>query len=301
VRRLATDWRMKAAIQAAFSRVPHGARLNLLLQRATGGLPLSDAKVQVSLELCVHHRTMLELYGATPIDSAEFFEFGAGWDMHVPLLLSGLGVGSQTVIDIRRLISPQLTVQMAERLHFIDPPPERWNPPLTTPREVDDLLAANRIRYLAPLDARATGFPDASKDYITSTNTLEHIPPDDIAAILSECHRILRPDGLLSFQIDYRDHYSYFDPSITVYHFLQFPERSWRWINSSLHYQNRLRHRDHLALIERAGLEVVHEQLEPGTEADLDVLEQMPVDPAFSGYTREELAIRGSRLVLRKK
>src|SRR5207253_9552486 len=57
------------------------------------------------------------------------------------------------------------------------------------------------IEYRAPCDARRTALGDGSVDYITSTNTLEHIPADDLPAILRECHRLLTPGGFLSYRV----------------------------------------------------------------------------------------------------
>ena len=50
---------------------------------------------------------------------------------------------------------------------------------------------------------RATGMAEATIDCAISVETLEHIPPADISAILKEIHRILRPDGVALMQIDY--------------------------------------------------------------------------------------------------
>src|SRR5262249_3632127 len=113
------------------------------------------------------------------------------------------------------------------------------------------------IDYWAPCDARRTQLEAGSIDWITSTNTLEHIPLQDIHAILQECRRLLRDDGLMSCLIDYEDHYSYFDHSISGYNFLQYSDEAWAFFNPALYYQNRLRHRDYLDLFQSAGFEVV--------------------------------------------
>ena len=56
----------------------------------------------------------------------------------------------------------------------------------------------------------------------------------------------------MSFRIDLADHYSYFDKSSSRYHFLRYDDRRWRWANSPLQYQNRLRS-DYRRLVEGAG------------------------------------------------
>src|SRR5205823_13839725 len=84
------------------------------------------------------------------------------------------------------------------------------------------------IDYRAPCDAKKTGLPSLSVDYITSTSTLEHIPPEAIRLILRECYRVLRDRGVISLLIDYNDHYTYSDHKISVYNFLRYSDWVWR-------------------------------------------------------------------------
>jgi hypothetical protein len=105
----------------------------------------------------------------------------------------------------------------------------------------------------------------------------------------------------MSFQIDYQDHYSYFDDRISSYNFLRFDDRTWRRYNPSLHFQNRLRHRDYLDLFEGAGLDVVASELTPGTSADEALIRDLEPAAPFHDIATSDLAIRGSRLVLKKR
>ncbi len=112
---------------------------------------------------------------------------------------------------------------------------------------------------------------------------------------------MLRDDGLISVQIDYQDHYAYFDSGISVYNFLKYSERAWSLVNPGLHYQNRLRHRDYLELFEAAGFEVVEERRTEGAPGDLARLATLPLAPRFRRYPPAELAIRHSLVLLRKR
>ena len=299
------SWTQKAALQRVLSALPAGHRVNYLFQqRVTHGLPLSDSALLGAAALGVHHVRRLAEISGRDVRGGRFFEFGAGWDLHMPLILWSLGVDHQLVVDIRPLVRAELVADVARRLAGPARLPELVRLPPTPPdghRRLSAYLEELGIDYRAPCDARATGLPARSIDYVTSTNTLEHIPPEDIAAILRECRRILADDGLMSFQIDYQDHYSYFDPSISVYNFLTFDDRSWRRFNPALHYQNRLRHAQHVALLEDAGFRIVDEQLTAGTEDDLALLRALPLQPPFAGVDVDGLAVRDSRLVLAKR
>ena len=301
-RRQMPSWKHKAMLQRAFSVIPAGHRLNFLFQRhVTHGLPIPDAELLASAHIALHHVDRLAAWSTRDLSTARFFEFGAGPDLHIPLVLWCMGVDEQVVVDIRALARTDLVADVAARLAGAAPSIDL--PRVPTPPGTQDLvtyLASLGIDYRAPCDARSTGLPDASVDFVTSTNTLEHIPPEDIVAILHECHRILTPDGLMSFQIDYMDHYSYFDDSISVYNFLTYDDDAWKRYNPSLHYQNRLRHVDHVAIIEDAGFVVVEEFPSPVSAADMDHVRHLPLAPRFTGLEPAALAVRDARLVLAK-
>jgi hypothetical protein len=105
----------------------------------------------------------------------------------------------------------------------------------------------------------------------------------------------------MSFQIDYQDHYSYFDQKLSVYNFLQYSEKSWAWFSSTLNYQNRLRHRDYMNLFEESGFEIVEERQKDGTASDLKTISRLPLDKKYSTYSLSDLAVRGAFVALRKR
>jgi SAM-dependent methyltransferase len=293
------NWKYKAALQRVFSAAPQGHRLNFLFQRAIGGLPVSDRSLDAAVELACHHIEKVSKYGQVKTCDARFFEFGAGWDLHMPLALAALGAGSQQVVDIRPLLRPKLVTNIARRLTQLEAPGPDWAPVWPVPNEdLDALLRRARIDYRAPCDARSTGLREDSIDYVTSTNTLEHIPPDEIVAILREVHRILKPSGLASFQVDYNDHYSYFDTTIGPYNYLQFDDRGWHRYNSALHFQNRLRHDDYLRLFRDAGFVLLDEVVDAPTERERAELDRLPLDSRYRGTSLATLGIRSSRVVL---
>jgi 2-polyprenyl-3-methyl-5-hydroxy-6-metoxy-1,4-benzoquinol methylase len=150
------------------------------------------------------------------------------------------------------------------------------------------------IDYRAPCDATHTGLQSGKIDRITSTNTLEHIPKSELKPVMDECHRLLSAGGVISLLIDYADHYAYFDSTISPYNYLQYSDRTWALFNSSLHYQNRLRHRDYLNLLGEAGFRILEEQ-RFGTNPE--AIQHLSIDRRFSTYTPEELAV-SSALIL---
>ena len=294
-------------LQLVFSSIPRGERLNYFVQRyLVKSLPASDSAFAASISYARRHMNALHRYHSRPLAKSIFYEFGAGWDMTVPLAFYGFGIENQILIDVRVLARASLlndTIdkyrRMGSRLGIPRIPAVRLQ--CRKHNFITVLKEQYGIDYRAPCDAKQTGLPPDSIDCITSTSTLEHIRQEDIPSILRECHRILRDDGLMSALINYDDHYSYFDTKVSGYNFLQYSDRMWVIFNPALHYQNRLRHRDYLDLIQAAGFDVVEDQHKEMTETDLKTLEQLSLNARFRNYSSGELAVHNALLILRKR
>jgi SAM-dependent methyltransferase len=268
-------------VQDVLSVVPKGEALNYLLQRhVTHGLPAPDGLFRMHVDEAERHLRVLREQGG---ELGVLYEFGAGWDLIGPLLMAREGIERQILVDIRRNVRMSLVQDTLRRLGM---------------RETTTLEALG-IEYLAPRDARDTGLPAHSVDAVTSTFTLEHIPAADIAAILRESRRILRPGGLVSCAVDMKDHYSYFDGRLGPYHFLTVPDNRWRLVNPPLHHQNRLRLSDYRRLFQEAGLTIVDEEVRRPTDAQREALAALELAPRFKGRPLEDLAALEVRLVAR--
>src|SRR5262245_3612500 len=220
------NWRCKALLQLILSKVPFGESLNYFFQKyVTKSFPIADTDFVGIISVAKRHIDVARQYCCRPLDQVTFYEYGAGWDLIRPLTFYVFGVQYQIVVDIRHLLRLELANDTIRR-H------QRIAPNLKLPRIPNEYIGGKSdflvllkdhygIDYWAPCDARRTQLEAGSIDWITSTNTLEHIPLQDIHAILQECRRLLRDDGLMSCLIDYEDHYSYFDHSISGYNFLQ--------------------------------------------------------------------------------
>ena len=292
-------WLAKAALQRALGVLPEqGERLNYVFQRhVLHSLPTGPATLKQKFARATKHLEAYEEHGpGVPAAEATFFEFGAGWDLAIPLAFALLGVGRQVVIDIRPSARVELvgdTIAAFERLRpeleqSAGKPLRDLGGPLGSLAELEPRFG---IRYLAPCDARATGLPPASVDFVSSTDTCEHIPRDDLAAIFTECRRLLRPGGAFSCRIDLQDHYAYFDPSLSRYNFLRFSDRRWAVVNSPLHFQNRLRAPEYLQLVRDAGFDLVLENPSGPNEKGRAELRALPLAEPFRGYSTDELGV----------
>ena len=99
-------------------------------------------------------------------------------------------------------------------------------------------------------------------------------------------------------KIDYSDHWSHADRSITPRHFLRFEDEEWRRWNPLMHYQNRLRHSDYRRLFDDAGFIILGEkETVPGCAED--ALRQIPLACRFKDCDMLDLAATAGHFVLR--
>jgi SAM-dependent methyltransferase len=291
-------WVAKAALQRALGVLPQGERLNYVFQRhVLRSFPVGDASLRQKFARAVHHLAAYEEHGpGVSAAEATFFEFGAGWDLAIPLAYAQLGVGHQVLIDIRPSARTELVSETISAFERLRPDLEEiagrnlrdLGGPIASLAELE---ARFGIRYLAPCDARATGLPAGSVDFVSSTDTCEHIPAADLAAIFAECRRLLRPGGAFSCRIDLQDHYAYFDSGLSRYNFLRFSDRTWALVNSPLHFQNRLRAPEYLRLVRDAGLDLVVDNPSGPSEQGRAELQALPLAERFRGYSPEELGV----------
>jgi SAM-dependent methyltransferase len=300
-------WLAKRGLQNALGVLPASESANYLFQRhVTRRLPIGDQGVVRKFRRSRSHLAAYEQHGSgRPLPETAAYEFGAGWDLAIPLSYAALGVGRQVLVDIR----PNLRLELVNAT-LASLARQREALAGETGRELRDLGRADvasaeelesrfGIEYRAPCDAAATGLPAASVDLVTSTNTLEHVPRAAIAPILRECARLLRPDGVMSFRIDMQDHASYVDPRRSPYEYLRYSDRAWRFISPKLEYENRLRLPDYRAIFSETGLAIVEETVTRPRPEHLAALAQVPLAPRFRRYAPEDLAARAVEVVLR--
>jgi len=291
-------WLAKAALQRALGALPQGERLNYVFQRhVLHSFPIGDAALRQKFTRAVGHLAAYEEHApGVPAAGATFFEFGAGWDLAIPLAYAQLGVGRQVLVDIRPSARVELVSETIAAFDRLRPQLAEiagrglrdLGGPIASLAELEPRFG---IRYLAPCDARETGLPAGSVDFVSSTDTCEHIPRADLAAIFAECRRLLRPGGAFSCRIDLQDHYAYFDPSLSRYNFLRFSDRMWALVNSPLHFQNRLRSSEYLQLVRDADLELVVENPSGPSEQGRAELAKLPLAERFRGYPHDDLGV----------
>jgi SAM-dependent methyltransferase len=281
------NWRLKCIAFHLLEHMPLGKLAHGTLQRLVTGRYFQKLSTGSLVTYNFHVDNFKQ---RTPGGVA--LEFGAGRNLLSSLLLSGAGARAVHAFDLQRLATlEQINAILVELRATVG---GEW-PAVSS---FEDLTAKYRIHYHAPGDARNTGLATGSVDFVCSTSTLEHIPPDDIRSILAECRRLLSPRGVMSFIIDYHDHYGTADGNITRWNFYRYDARSWRKYNPPNHYQNRLRHGDHARLFAEAALAA---EIDRRVVSDWAVpdLARSEICADFANYSRDDLVTSNGHFVLR--
>jgi hypothetical protein len=168
---------------------------------------------------------------------------------------------------------------------------------------LNEFLDLCQITYRAPCDSTSIDAPAQSIDLHVSFRVLEHVPQEVIPQIIKEGNRLVAEDGVFVHRIDYSDHFSHSDPSISKINFLQFSDKEWdRYAGNRYMYMNRLRHDDFLALFEAVGHQTL--LVEPDVDArclGLLTSGELRVDAKFASKSAETLATTGAWIVSRKQ
>ena len=71
--------------------------------------------------------------------------------------------------------------------------------------------------------------------------------------------QILNESGIISFAIDYSDHFSHTDSKIGPLNFLKYSNKTWEKYNTNYLFHNRLRHQDYRKLFLKNGYKIIDE------------------------------------------
>jgi hypothetical protein len=85
-----------------------GDRINYLMSRYVTQSPATEATFQRDVSFAAQYLEAFRGHGERTIDDALFYEFGAGWDLSVPLSYYSLGANRQLVADVCQL-APAVT------------------------------------------------------------------------------------------------------------------------------------------------------------------------------------------------
>ncbi len=284
-KRYKMNWRQKSDIQNVIAKLPLGISYAAyyFVQRNWGGLrninPINGLTAGIKVVQYIRQQGHL-------LEAKTFLEIGTGRRLNLPIVLWLCGASKIITVDLNPYLKSELVFediayirnnQQEIKALFAEESQtaawkERFARLLGTENNLQRLLAVMDIRYLAPADASCLALESENVDYHVSLDTLEHIPPETIGRIFKEGRRVLKQKGLFVHGIDFSDHFSHSDNSISGVNFLQFTENEWRKLAGNRYmYQNRLRIDDMADLFQKANLDI----LTADAKIDTEVLERL--------------------------
>jgi SAM-dependent methyltransferase len=165
-------------------------------------------------------------------------------------------------------------------------------PSLDRARTLDDVLKACRAEYLTDGVESLRQLADGSVDLVWSHAVLANVRKADLETLIGQTRRILKPGGLASHHIDFRDQ---LDRGLSA---LRLPEGLWEWdfLARSGFYTNRVRAVTMGRLFRAAGFEVEKEELDRWPSLPIA---RRSLNAEFQAYTDAELLVTRSRILLR--
>ena len=310
---MTSKWIIKAIIQKTISYLPWSDRINYFFQKyVTGRVRLTDEYFGQKFQHASEHCRVLQKYGQADPGNI-ILELGTGWYPIIPLWFFLSGSGRVFSVDIKQWMTRETQHMTLLKMqewrerglldNFVpDIDPECWDTMLDIVRDPEtyDRDRVNSAIGLTPLlqDAGNLDMKDGSVDFICSNNTFEHIPESKLREILREFNRVLKPGGSMSHFIDLSDHFAHFDQRITIYNFLKFSDRQWKFLDNRIQPQNRLRFTDYKKIYRETGISVTEEIVREG---DPEQLKKVRIHSRFSGYTIHELAISHGTIISQKQ
>ena len=224
------------------------------------------------------------------IKQPNIIEFGAGKSLEQNIFLSNI-FGLQTVIDLNPMIDFELVNSAINHIANLDK--KFQNKKITN---ISDLKNYYNIEYIAPLNLITSNcFNSNQFDGCISTNTLEHIPNDQLYKIFYKLKEIIINEGIISAVIDYSDHYSHSDSQISPLNFLKYSSDEFKKYNHSNHFQNRMRHNDYKKIFQELGYDIIKQI--PLNHVSTDI----KISKEFDKDDNDTYATKGIYLLKNKK
>jgi len=306
------NWRTKAAIQRAISRLPFGREtVYYALQRGFGNLRNPEPIID-SLRYAADIFREIEKAG-TPIQRARVFEFGTGHRINMPLAFYLAGAASVTTVDLYPVLKPSLVMEdvkqlkehrdlVSDTLHVDTEKVISRIERIAAAKTFQDLCNIIQLTYLAPCDAANTALDAGSFDIHFSYTVCEHIAASDMVDILVEAGRLVSDNGVCAHHIDLSDHFSHGNGnSLSPINFLQFSEAEWSRIGPSrFGYQNRLREPDYQAAYRTAGHQILTWKRGVHPQALADLRGGLRLAPEFQNLEEDVLATTAVLAITRR-
>jgi len=279
-------WALKIIAKIILSRLPVSYRrwTNLGLFKLG-----SMANPNYAIKIFFLH--LENAFGDKIPDGKVFLEMGSGDSVASALIAASIGAKKIYLVDAGDFATRDMRFYCA----LTDTLRKRGlKPPHVTPStSFSHLLELCHAEYLTEGLSSWGGIPSGCVDYAWSHSTLEHIRRREFGKTMNELYRAMVPGGIVSHNIDLKDHLG------GNLNNLRFPEKLWEaeWMARSGFYTNRLRASEIKTAFSEAGFSIV--SFLTGSWDKLSTPQAKMAFP-FSGMAIDDLLIRSLSVLLLK-
>ncbi len=218
-------------------------------------------------------------------------ELGPGDSLLTAIYAKSFGAAQTLLVDAVALASDDVSVfaRAEQMLHDIG----LETPEVGSLPSLDVVMKRLDAVYLTQGLASLQSVPEKEVDFLFSNAVLEHVRLSEFSQHVREMRRVLKPTGIASHQIDFRDHLQ------EGLNNLRFPQKIWEseFMASSGFYTNRLSWPAMKRIFEESGFEVQVKNLDhwphglPTSQSSMTV--------PFRDMPAEELMVKGAHVLLR--
>ena len=222
-------------------------------------------------------------------------ELGPGDGLLSAFLAPVVGASSLTLVDAGDFAHKNAERYCKQLSQFRAVFPDAMLPDFPVATDVDALLATVGGSYHSLGLQSLRDLESNSFDLIYSQAVLEHVRRGEFKATMRECHRLLRPNGMMSHVIDYKDHLG------GGLNNMRFPEELWEreWFASNGgFYTNRLRMSEMVSICSDAGFEV---EISSTRCWETVPIKRNRLAKEFQHFSDDELRVSGAHLVMVSK
>ena len=305
------DWRLRALCGKTYGILPYRRKINYFLKKnVIKSIPFSmipHIKDKLPSILQIVSNNYVKKVDIS-MDQINFLEIGAG-DHLINTLMVYLMGGRSNVVDIDHVVD--FSIMKSAFSDYKNVLSQNningKNVNLYRLRKLNDIFDRNHlnkmdfvrllgdigINYVVAKRPEYSKFFDSeSIDVVISEAVLEHVSKSDIRLMMINLKKILKPNGILLFYIDLRDHYARYKNS-NEYNYLSFSDLMWnRFFNTPMLYQNRLTIDEYYKLFTDNGFRILSSKETTGDVCQLTQLKTMKINKRFLSIPIKRLMVR---------
>ena len=219
-------------------------------------------------------------------------EIGPGDSLLSAFLAPALGARSLTMVDSGDFAHKNEKKYCRQISQFLKKFPDKVLPEILNNYGVDRMLSSVGGSYYTHGITSLKELKSSSYDLIYSQAVLEHVRHDEFESTMQECFRLLKSDGVMSHEIDFKDHLG------GGLNNMRFSTKMWEkdWFAAgSGFYTNRLRMPEIISICEKVGFLV---EVRNFLCWDVSQIKRKHLAKEFNNLTDYDLSISKAHLIM---